>query len=70
MAEQKLYLNLYFKMLKELKISVPITLHVEYPLLTNGEEKLSLLKQQEIIVRKLKKDTDFLNSYLLKYQLI
>lgn len=62
--------ELYFKTLKELNISAPITLHVEYPLLTGGEEKLSLPKQQEIIVKKLKKDSEFLNSYLLKYQLI
>ncbi len=62
--------DLYFTTLKELKISGPITLHIEYPLLEAGEEKLSLTQQQEIIVRKLKKDMDFLNSHLGKYQLI
>ena len=61
--------DLFFKTVKELQIPGPITLHVEYPLLEKGEEKLPLLKQQEIIVRKLKKDMDFLNSYLRKYQL-
>lgn len=60
----------YFKGLKDLGISAPITLHVEYPLLGEGEEKLSLTKQQEVIVKKLKKDTDFIKSYLMKYQLI
>jgi sugar phosphate isomerase/epimerase len=60
----------FFKAVKELNISGPITLHVEYPLLEKGEEKLALAQQQEIIVRKLKKDVGFLNSYLNKYQLI
>lgn len=62
--------DLYFKTVKELNIKVPVTLHVEYPLLAEGEDKLTLAKQQEIIVRKLKKDSDFLNSYLAKYQLV
>ena len=60
----------FFMTVKELNISGPITLHVEYPLLEKGEEKLTLTQQQEIIVNKLKKDVVFLNSYLVKYQLI
>lgn len=62
--------DLFFKTVKELNITGPITLHIEYPLLEKGEEKLTLMQQQEIIVRKLKKDMDYLNSYLNKYQLI
>ena len=62
--------DLYFKMVKELNIRGPITLHVEYPLLEKGEEKLTLVRQQEIIVRKLRKDVEFINTYLKKYQLI
>lgn len=62
--------DLFFKTVKELNISVPATLHVEYPLLEREEEKLSLSQQQEIIVRKLKKDMDYLKNYLNKYQLI
>jgi L-ribulose-5-phosphate 3-epimerase len=62
--------DLYFKTVKELNIIGPFTLHIEYPFLEKGEEKLTLTQQQEIIVRKLKKDVDFLNSYLKKYQLI
>jgi L-ribulose-5-phosphate 3-epimerase len=62
--------ELFFKMVKEMNIPGPITLHVEYPLLENGEEKLTLSQQQEIIVRKLTKDMTFLNTYLDKYQLI
>jgi sugar phosphate isomerase/epimerase len=60
----------YFGMIKELNIIAPLTLHIEYPLLAEGEENLSLIKQQEIIVRKLKKDADFIKYFLNKYQLI
>ncbi len=59
--------DLFFKTVKELNIKGPVTLHIEYPLLEKGEEKLSLIQQQEIIVRKIKKDTDFLKSYLNRY---
>ncbi|MFA5818932.1 MAG: sugar phosphate isomerase/epimerase family protein [Bacteroidales bacterium] len=61
--------DLFFKTVKELNISGPITLHVEYPLLEKGEEKLPLIHQQEIIVSKLKKDMDFLNTYLKNFPL-
>ncbi len=70
MGEGMVNWDLYFKTVKEMKISGPLTLHIEYPLLEKGEEKLTLTQQQQIIVRKLKKDTDFLNSFLVKYQLI
>jgi len=70
MGEGMVNWDLYFKTLKELNISGPLTLHIEYPLLEKEEEKLTLTQQQEIIVRKLRKDMDFLNSYLNKYQLI
>jgi sugar phosphate isomerase/epimerase len=60
----------FFQTVKGLNISGPITLHIEYPLLEKGEEKLSLSQQQEIIVRKIRKDVDYLNSYLIKYQLV
>ena len=59
----------YFGTIKELPIEGPVTLHVEYPLLENVEEGLPLIKQQDIIVRKLKKDMDFLNGYIDKYKL-
>lgn len=62
--------DLFFTTVRELNIAGPITLHVEYPLLEKGEENLALSRQQEIIVLKLKKDMDFLNGYLNKYQLI
>jgi L-ribulose-5-phosphate 3-epimerase len=70
MGEGMVNWDLYFRTVKELNIVGPLTLHIEYPLLEAGEEKLTLTQQQEIIVRKLKKDMDYLNSYLNKYQLI
>ncbi|WP_073001647.1 sugar phosphate isomerase/epimerase family protein [Mariniphaga anaerophila] len=60
----------FFGMVKDLKIAAPITLHAEYPLLTRDEENLSLLEQQKILVAKLKKDVDFISTYLEKYQLV
>ncbi len=59
----------YFAALKELHIVAPFTLHVEYPLLSKEEETLSLLQKQKIIVRKLKKDADFIRSKLEQYQM-
>jgi hypothetical protein len=47
-----------------------LTLHIEYPLLEKGEEKLSLIQQQDKIISKLKKDADFIKGYLRKYQLV
>ena len=70
LGEGMVNFDLFFKTVKELNITGPITLHIEYPLLEKGEEKLTLIQQQEIIVRKLKKDMDYLNIYLKKYQLI
>lgn len=61
--------DLYFKMIKELNVKGQITLHIEYPLLNEGEEKAPLSTQKEIIVRKIKKDVDFLKNLLSRYQL-
>jgi len=61
--------DMYFQLVKELNIMAPVTIHIEYPLLENGEENLSLLRKQEIIAGKIKQDVDFINSYLKKYNL-
>ncbi len=61
--------ELFFKTVKDYNITGPITLHIEYDLLNKEEEKLSLAGQQEILVRKIKKDVAFLNDYLQKYDL-
>jgi sugar phosphate isomerase/epimerase len=70
MGEGMVNWDIFFRTVKALNISGPLTLHIEYSLLEKDEEKLSLAQQQEIIVRKLKKDVDFLNGYLTKYELI
>lgn len=70
MGEGMVNWDLFFKMVKEFRIEGPLTLHVEYPLLEAGEEKLSLGQQQDIIVKKLIKDMDFISGYLNKYQLV
>lgn len=69
MGEGMIDWDLYFMLVKELNITGPITLHVEYPLLENGEDKQPLSRQMEIIVKKIKKDSDFIKSMLSKYQL-
>ncbi len=61
--------DLFFSTLKDFNVSVPITLHVEYPWFTRDEENYSLIRKQDIIVKKLKKDMDFLNGYLTKFKL-
>lgn len=61
--------DLFFRTIRELNITVPMTLHVEYPLFTKSEESQSPGRKQDIIVSKLKKDMDFLNRYMLKYGL-
>jgi L-ribulose-5-phosphate 3-epimerase len=70
MGEGMVNWDLFFKTIKALNISGPLTLHIEYPLLEKDEGKLPLAQQQDIIVRKLKKDVDFLNGYLVKYELV
>jgi sugar phosphate isomerase/epimerase len=70
MGEGMVNWDLFFRTVKELDISGPMTLHVEYVLLDKSELQLPLLRQQEIIVGKIKKDVDFLNGFLKKYELI
>jgi L-ribulose-5-phosphate 3-epimerase len=55
--------DLYFKTIRELQIGVPFTLHVEYPLFSKQEEGLPQVEKQKIIVRKIKKDIDFIRKY-------
>ena len=70
MGEGMVNWDLFFKTVKELHVSGPMTLHVEYPLLEKSETQLPLARQQEIIVGKLKKDVGFLNGFLVKYELV
>jgi sugar phosphate isomerase/epimerase len=64
MGEGIVNFGLFFSLLRELKIDVPVSLHVEYPFLNRDEEKLPLLQQQKIIVTKLRKDVDFVRQHL------
>ena len=64
LGEGQVDFKMYFNTLKELKINVPITLHVEYPLLSAPEESFSILEKQKIIVRKIKKDLQFIREHI------
>jgi len=70
MGEGMVDWDLFFQLVKDLNIDAPMTLHVEYPLLEKDEEKFSLEQKQQIISGKLKKDVDFIKTYLKKYKLI
>ncbi|MEE3085893.1 MAG: sugar phosphate isomerase/epimerase family protein [Bacteroidota bacterium] len=60
----------FFRNIKTMNITAPITLHIEYPLLEKYEENLSLIKKQKIIVGKIQNDVQFITSKLHQYQLI
>jgi len=60
----------FFKNIKNMNISAPITLHIEYPLLEKHEENLSLIEKQKIMVGKIQNDVQFIISKLRQYQLI
>ena len=60
----------FFKNIKNMNITAPITLHIEYPLLEKYEENLSLIEKQKIIVGKIQNDVQFIKSKLHQYQLI
>jgi L-ribulose-5-phosphate 3-epimerase len=53
----------FFKVKKELKIDVPMSFHIEYPLLDKSEESYSLIQKQRIIVSKIKKDLEFIRKH-------
>lgn len=54
----------FFKKVKELNIHVPISLHLEYELLTKGEEAKPASVKQEIVLKKLRKDVQTLRGML------
>ncbi len=56
--------SIYVKLLGELNIDAPITLHIEYPLLTAKEESFSLLQKQKIIVNKINKDVQYIRNLM------
>lgn len=54
----------FFKKVKELNIHVPISLHLEYTLLTKQEETLPVAQKQRIVLEKLRKDVKTLRGML------
>lgn len=56
--------DLYADTLRQLNIVAPITLHIEYPLLSQSEESLSLIEKQKIMVRVIKKDVQFIRNLI------
>ena len=62
--------DLFCQHLRTKGIVAPITIHAEYPLLSEKEEQLPLLKKQEKIVSRLKNDLEFIKSKLLKHQIL
>lgn len=54
----------YFEMVKELRIEGPVSVHFEYPMPADSEEKLSLRQQRQKTVAVMKKDLETLRSML------
>ncbi len=53
----------FFRLRRELNIDVPVSFHIEYPLLSSTEENYPLLQKQRIITGKLKKDIEFIRRH-------
>lgn len=54
----------FFQKVKELNIHVPITLHLEYEMLSKQQETLPVKEKQQIVLDKLKKDMQTLKGML------
>lgn len=54
----------FFQQVKALKLHKPISLHLEYELLSKEEESLPAKEKQQIVLKKLKKDVDTLKGWL------
>ncbi|SIO41460.1 sugar phosphate isomerase/epimerase family protein [Chitinophaga niabensis] len=54
----------FFQKVKEYNIHVPITLHLEYELLSKAQEALPVKEKQQIVLGKLKKDVQVLKGML------
>ena len=59
----------YFRLVKELGIHSPLSLHIEYPLLSRMQAGLSLLEKQRIITAKLRADSAYLRSQLATHHI-
>ncbi|WP_343305171.1 TIM barrel protein [Chitinophaga niabensis] len=54
----------FFQKVKEFNIHVPITLHLEYELLSKAQQALPVKEKQQIVLGKLKKDVQTLKGML------
>ena len=59
----------YFKLVKELGVGGPITMHFEYPMTTRPEKDMKKADIKKQVLPKMKKDVEFLNRFLKKYEL-
>jgi len=59
----------YFKMVKELGIGGPITIHFEYPMTTRPEKNMKKAEIRKQVLPKMKKDVEFVKGMLDKYEL-
>ena len=59
--------NQYFKLVKELGINVPSTVHCEWTLFTKEEEALPDAERRAIAVAKMKRDADFFRAQYIKH---
>jgi L-ribulose-5-phosphate 3-epimerase len=57
----------YFSMLKDLKIDVPVSLHLEYPLGGAEQGRTKLTVEPEVVTGAMKKDLDWLKEKLDKF---
>lgn len=57
----------YFKLVKELEIRAPASLHCEWELFTKEEEALPEQERRAIAVRKMRRDADFFKAQFEKY---
>ena len=60
----------YFKLLKELKLTVPASVHCEWELFTKEESALPEGERRALAVRKMKRDADFFKAQFEKYGVI
>ncbi|MFC2125224.1 sugar phosphate isomerase/epimerase family protein [Bacteroidota bacterium] len=59
----------YFKLVRELGVGGPITMHFEYPMTSKPEKEMKKADIRKQVLPKMKKDLDFLNGMLTKYDL-
>ena len=59
----------YFKLVKELGVGGPVTMHFEYPMTNRPEKDMKTADIKKQVLPKMKKDVEFLSMKLQKYDL-